>query len=198
MGTYVYQKLRAAENNNRGLLAEVDAGQHYGGDLWGVFTGLFGLASNELILVSYEDIESRAPTISAHAVEHELWQATAKPLEFTPCRESGLYVFRRFHVAAQDVEEVVQLSSQAWQTFAGAQDYAALPLGLFRPSEDDQGTVKMMLLTWYDSFASWQISRRPAPEAAQNFARRHALTQTTYAIATQLHCAPLRAPETSS
>lgn len=198
MGMYVYQKLRAPENSSRGLLAEVDNGQHFDGDLWGVFTGLFGLASNELIVISYQAVESQAPTISAHAVDHELWQATAKPLEFSPCRKSGLYVFRRFHVAAQDVEEVVQLSSQAWQTFAGAQEYEALPLGLFRPPEDAQGMVKLMLLTWYDSFASWQISRQPAADAAANFARRHALTQTTYAIATQLHSSPLRAPEPSA
>jgi hypothetical protein len=44
----------------------------------------------------------------------------------------------------------------------------------------------MLLCTWYDGLESWQLSREPAPEAATNFRRRHALTLGTIAYATRL------------
>jgi hypothetical protein len=44
----------------------------------------------------------------------------------------------------------------------------------------------MLLLTWYDGLGSWQTSRQPAPDARENFRRRHALTAGTIAYATRL------------
>lgn len=44
----------------------------------------------------------------------------------------------------------------------------------------------MLLCTWYDGLNSWQRSRTPAPEATENFRRRHALTSGTIAFATRL------------
>jgi hypothetical protein len=44
----------------------------------------------------------------------------------------------------------------------------------------------MLLCTWYDGFASWETSRAPAAAARENFRRRHALTASTWAIATRL------------
>ncbi len=186
MGSYLYQRLRAKQNHHQSLVAEVIQGDAGKGKIWGVFSGLFGLASNELILVSYTDDELVSPQAHPLAVSHEVWRPTVRPVAFSPCNQSGLYVFRRFHVAAQDVAEVVQLSSQAWESFVDAERYQTQPLGLFCPPADEQGVVKMMLVTWYDGFSSWQLSRAPAPDARENFARRHALTQTTYAVATQL------------
>lgn len=186
MGNYQYQLLRAKQNHHRTLAAEVLKDDAHGSKIWGAFSGLFGLASNELILLSYQDDEGAAPPLNPHAISHEIWQATVRPVEFMPCSQPGIYVFRRFHVASQDVAEVVHLSSQAWQSFIDADRYQTQPLGLFCPPADEHGVVKMMLVTWYDGFSSWQLSRAPAPEATENFARRHALTQTTYAVATQL------------
>jgi phage terminase large subunit GpA-like protein len=98
----------------------------------------------------------------------------------------GLYEFRRFHVLAGHVDEVVALSTQAWETFETGHDYAAEPQGLFCPPADADDVVRMMLVTWYDSFGSWETSRSPAPDAMQNFQKRQALTLTTYAVATRL------------
>ena len=185
MTQFQYQKLRAPTNNSAVLQKEVLAGQHCEGGIWGVFAGLFGPASNEIILLS-SHADADKPAADSLAVAHELWQPTVRPQDATPCSRDGLYVFRRFHVREADVEEVVALSQQAWTTFETNQAYAAEPQGLFRPAADADGIVRMMLLTWYDGFSSWEISRRPAPEAADNFQRRHALTLTTYAIATRL------------
>ncbi|XOV85161.1 MAG: hypothetical protein ACFHXK_08545 [bacterium] len=183
---YLFQHLRASQNHYRSLAQEIVSDEPAKRSIWGVFSGLFGLASNELISVSYLEQDSAAPAISPRAVHHEVWQATVRPVEFSPCTRAGLYVFRRFHVAAADVAEVVSLSEQAWQSFVDAERYQTQPLGLFCPPADEQGMVKMMLVTWYDGFSSWELSRAPAPAATGNFARRHALTQTTYAMATRL------------
>ena len=185
MAIFHYQILRSSSNNNRGLVHEIQAGDHYQGTLWGAFTGLFGPASNELLVISALADDAQ-PVASAAAVAHESWQPTARPLGTQPCSEPGLYVFRRFNVREQHVEEVVALSRQAWETFETSADYAAQPQGLFRPAADADGSVRLMLVTWYDGFDSWEISRQPSPEAQENFQRRHALTLSTYAVATSL------------
>ena len=55
MGAFQYQILRDQANNNAAVLEEVKQGEHYSGSLWGAFAGLFGPASNELLLVSALD-----------------------------------------------------------------------------------------------------------------------------------------------
>lgn len=186
MSYFYYQKLRARSNDHQDLLGEINLGEHLEGQRWGVFTGLFGLASNEVIVVgSFADGDS-LPAPSPLAVAAEQWTPTARPLTPAPCQREGLYVFRRFHVRPEDVDEVVALSAQAWNTFEVSDEYAAEPQGLFRPPPDQDGIVRMMLVTWYDGFESWQRSRQPAPEARENFRRRRALTSTSYAMATRL------------
>ena len=185
MTTFYFQKLRAETNTNLQLIDEVSAGKHFQGDLWGAFSGLFGLAQNEVLVVSSSDGDD-ALEAGPLAQDAEVWQPTARPLDRQALTLPGLYVFRRFHVAENDVDEVVALSKQAWNTFETSDGYAAEPQGLFRPAADDDGVVRMMLVTWYDGFASWETSRNPAPEARDNFRRRHQLTRLTYAVATRL------------
>jgi hypothetical protein len=185
MTTFYFQKLRADTNTNVDLVNDVTTGKHFQGELWGAFTGLFGLAGNEIFVVSSSDADDRLE-VSPLAAEAEVWQPTARPLDRQPLTNQGLYVFRRFHVAEQDVDEVVALSKQAWTTFEVSEGYAAEPYGLFKPPADEGGIVRMMLVTWYDGFASWETSRNPAPDARDNFRRRHQLTHLTYAVATRL------------
>ncbi len=184
-----YQKLRAPTNNTVTLRQEVAQGQHYSGQLWGVFGGLFGVAANELLVVSAtqgEDAQAFPERVDDTVVVNEIWQPTARPQSTAPCDKPGLYVFRRFHVMLEHVDEFVLLSQQAWQTFEHINAYAAEPMGLFQPPPDADGVARMMLVTWYDSFSAWETSRTPAPAAQENFQRRHGLTLTTYAVATRL------------
>lgn len=185
MTSFFFQKLQADTNTNLGLVNDVSDGRHFQGELWGAFTGLFGLAGNEIIVVSSTD-ENESLDASPLAQVAEVWQPTARPVDRQPLTKQGLYVFRRFHVAEQDVDEVVALSKQAWTTFEVSEGYAAEPYGLFKPPADEDGIVRMMLVTWYDGFASWETSRNPAPDARENFRRRHQLTHLTYAVATRL------------
>lgn len=164
--------------------------------LWGVWEGLFGVASNELIIVGaaadgqqLEDFtgalgEARAAALEV--VDALLMTPTVRPTSRAPCERPGLYVFRFFRVNDSDVDEVVTLSRQAWETFESADDYAAEPQGLFRPHPSSGAENRMLLVTWYDGLNSWQTSRRPAPEATANFQRRRELTHGTLALATRL------------
>jgi len=159
--------------------------------VWGAFHGLFGIASSDLVLLTFNARGSALPEVSAaEGVIRESyeWRATARP-HGVPSRldRPGLYVFRFFEVAERDVDEIVRLSAEAWTTFEGVADYRAEPLALFRAAADVATSEgRMLLLTWYDGFGSWERSRRPAPAARENFARRHALTRGTVAYATRL------------
>ena len=63
---------------------------------------------------------------------------------------------------------------------------ASQPMGLFRPADATAPRGPMLLLTWYDSFNSWELSRSPHPDATANFNRRRALSRSVIAYATRL------------
>lgn len=166
-----------------------------GVEVWGLFAGLFGLNSNELYIilhnpsgVSLQMLATAANDLSV--LRATRLRATARPASFSPLAGSGLYVFRTFRVTPGSVDATVRLSRQAWETFETAANYRAEPLGLFQEldhqNDQDDQDENMLLLTWYDGFASWETSRKPSAEAVDNFRQRSALTTRTGAIATRL------------
>ena len=181
MQDFQFYHLRGYGNENAELRTAV---QKLPDPVWGVFTGLFGMAANELYVVSQSSVD--LTTLPCTCLQAEPWQATARPQSMTALSRPGLYVFRRFHVARENADELVQLSAKAWETFEAGDDYATEPVGLFRPPPDEDEVVRMQLVTWYDGFASWETSRAPAAEAVAYFKRRRDLTTTTYAVATRL------------
>lgn len=155
--------------------------------LWGIWHGVFGMASNELMLVTAHDEQEDGLALPENVRVAEVYQlkATARPTDNTPLSQAGIYVFRDFVLDGKDIEEVVALSSAAWQSFEVGENYAAQPMGLFAPQTPSANCV-MHLLTWYPDFTSWQNSRESGPEALQRFAARRALTYSTNAVATRL------------
>lgn len=158
--------------------------------LWGVFHGLFGIASNELIVVAYgavdrvhEAISGLDDVVGANTI---LLVPTVRPTDHAPRTREGLYVFRFFDVEHKDVDAIAALSAEAWKTFENVDAYAAEPQGLFRQQDTSAGTGCMLLCTWYDGLNSWQASRTPPATAHENFRRRQTLTQGTIAYATRL------------
>ena len=159
---------------------------------WGVWAGLFGIASNELLVVaaaSGQRTEAEFTSMMPEAVQ--VIEAlpivpTVRPVDPAPCEKPGLYVFRFFDVKNADVDEIAGLSLEAWTTFEKSDDYQAEPQGLFRQADVGPERGRMLLVTWYDGLESWQTSRRPAPEAVENFQRRRDLTYGTSALATRL------------
>lgn len=159
--------------------------------LWGAFHGLFGIGSNEFIMVTSSGLDQDPVTAislpdDVDRVQERVLVPTVRPTSDQPLTRPGLYVFRFFDVRDADVEEIAQLSLSAWTTFEDTSDYAAEPQGLFCQQDRSSERGVMLLLTWYDGLNSWQTSRRPHPDATANFRRRHELTFGTIAYATRL------------
>ena len=158
--------------------------------IWGAFFGLFGLASNEMILVTTGDVADMDDRLSAidpvQSVETLYLEPTVRPVDYESRTREGLYVFRFFDVRNSDVDEIAQLSKTAWETFEISDQYQAIPQALFCEQARTQEVGKMLLCTWYDGLNSWQVSRTPAPEASANFRARGQLTLNTKPYATRL------------
>jgi hypothetical protein len=161
---------------------------------WGAWSGLFGIGSNEVVLMTTATKDAdhaallNAQLVSAPGaiVEQYLLRPTVRPLDAKPLERPGLYVFRFFDVRHVDVDEIARLSYEAWTTFQASDAYRAEPQGLFCESAPRAPAGVMLLCTWYDGLESWQTSRTPAPAATENFRRRHELTSGTIAFATRL------------
>jgi hypothetical protein len=195
--TYCYLHLRGAGRDhaalNQALTGRIlGAWRRDGISVWGIWEGLFGVASNELIVVAAAAGDRDADAFTAAlgddvtTVDVLLLQATVRPEGTSPCDRAGLYVFRFFRVRDEDVAEVASLSREAWETFEHTDAYQAEPQGLFRQARPSAAWGRMLLVTWYDGLDSWQTSRHPSPEATANFQRRRALTDGTLALATRL------------
>ena len=117
---------------------------------WGAFHGLFGVASNELILVAAGDAEAAGAAAekvgamdSVERVESLLLVPTVRPTTSESLTRDGLYVFRFFEVDNDDVEEIASLSKEAWTTFENTNDYRAEPEALFCQHDRSQQTGRM-------------------------------------------------------
>ena len=191
MTTYAYSILRSTAGSFQTMfdhIGEIVDKNDIG--LWGRFMGLFGLASNELILVTYgavTDIDQKLNACtSIEDVSTLLLEPTVRPTEDRMRDKEGLYVFRTFSVYHKDVEEIAALSKEAWTTFETADEYNAIPQALFCQNDRSAHQGTMLLVTWYDGLNSWQTSRQPPDPAGRNFRSRGQLTLSTKAIATRL------------
>ncbi len=158
-----------------------------GASVFGIFHGLFGLASNELYLVA--NSEDHQPDVTGLFAGFSLLDSvqlvpTVRPTDHSPRQQPGLYVFRWFSVHTRDIDEIAALSDAAWKTFEGGFDTQVQ--GLFAEPDRSQEQGKMLLLTWYKNLTVWQDSRKPPPEATENFAKRHQLTLEARPVATRL------------
>ena len=157
--------------------------------MFGVFVGLFGIATNELYVVLNSEDKIPDPTdlIETHQyvlIGAEHMAPTARPTHHEPPTKTGVYVFRWFTVNNQDVDEIAELSKAAWVSFE--EDPHIEVQALFAQSDRSKPRGKMLLMTQYDDLATWQRSRSPAKEAQDNFRRRHELTLEATPVATRL------------
>jgi hypothetical protein len=196
--TFCYTRLKGADRNWQPLYRDLRANaltprSNHGIQTWGVFSGLFGIASNELVLMTVAaqpdhaaHLNTQLQMLPCAVAEQHVLAATVRPPDAAPLTRPGLYVFRFFDVYNRDVDEIAALSQRAWTTFESATTYRAQPQGLFRLDDRSDERGIMLLCTWYDGFESWQVSREPPPAARANFQRRHELTFGTTAVATRL------------
>lgn len=185
MDTQFYQVTRLrdpARPGVAGLTAAIKPQENH----WGLFTGLLGLPSNEAYLVTAET-PADLP-VELEVVESVQLLPTARPTAFEPPDQAGVYVFRWFSVVPGTVDEIVELSVEAWRSFEV--DFAARIQGLF--VESGESPQRMLLVTWYQDLSVWEASRTPSPDARENFLKRHQLTLGAHPIATQLHSSQLQ------
>jgi hypothetical protein len=163
-------------------LAERDIG------VFGTFAPLFGLASNELYLVTHGDkehsITAQIESATLAPLDSISLVPTVRPTEHTPRTRPGIYVFRWFDVYNKDIEEIAALSNEAWNTFEGGFDTEVQ--GLFCEEDTSTEKGKMLLITQYTDLSVWEASRNPAPEARENFLKRARLTIEARPICTRL------------
>lgn len=190
---YAYTRLCATGRDFRAVYDALRADGHAAlrpAQLWGAFQGLFGIGSNELVVVSFGDVAELQPRLAAlpgvRAAETLLLEPTVRPTAGVQRAREGLYVFRFFSVAHRDVDEIAALSAAAWGDFERADTYQAVPQGLFKQQNRTAARGRMLLCTWYDGLPSWQESRSPPRDAAVRFRRRAELTAGTVAYATRL------------
>lgn len=160
-----------------------------GSAVYGSFLPLFGLASNELYIVT-TGTQSHDPATAIERAGLLLLESielvpTVRPTEHSPRSNDGIYVFRWFDVWNRDIEEIARLSDEAWTTFEGG--FNTEVQGLFRQPHPGGEQSKMLLITWYQDLSVWEASRRPAPAARENFQRRAQLTIEARPIATRLY-----------
>jgi hypothetical protein len=201
-----YELLRIKDSHSNNFLNLVNTinneiwspAKESGYSLYGLFFGLFGLATNELYLVAMR--EDNGPSsdgmtplsrlISNHNFiiqENYQLSPTVRPVEHTRRTRGGIYVFRWFDVNNRDVDEIVKLSDEAWVTFEGG--FESEVQGLFAERDRSKELGKMLLLTWYRDLSVWETSRRPPEEARERFLKRHNLTYESTPVATRLFIA---------
>jgi hypothetical protein len=155
---------------------------------FGAFYGVFGLATNEMYVVTYsEDDQSMVSEMLGSELEVRssvLLVPTTRPVTHAPRDRDGLYVFRWFDVHNRDVDEIVKLSDDAWP--AMEQSFDCEIQGLFAEKDRSAETGKMILCTRYASLDVWQQSRDAPEESSERFRRRHELTLEATPIATRL------------
>lgn len=163
-----------------------------GGQVWGIFTGLLGMDSRELLFVTHWRSAGEASSVTtalpngARIADERVMVPTIRPLMFERRTRSGVYVFRWFEVHNRDVDEIAALSKDAWESFEDSDAYDAEPQALLRDADTSAADGMMLLITWYEDLRSWEISRNPAPEARANFAARAKLTVGAFPVATRL------------
>lgn len=161
--------------------------------VWGIFEGVFGIGSHELVvvLVGGEDrLEESIQTMREIDEVVDLSSInlapTSRPQRPSPMTRAGIYVFRFLEVDNINIETIVDLSTRGWEFFEGADYYEANSLALFKQHKVSSDTSVMLIVTRYDDLVSWEVSRGSPPRAKELFARRRELTKGQTPLATRL------------
>ena len=159
--------------------------------LWGSWLGAPSIGWEDDQLLAVVVRPSSSPSVGAdwasqvpggvRSIESVDLRPTARPDAAgrpEPLQGGGVFAHRWFEVAAENVDEIVTLSAEAWPAFEAA--FQATIHGLFR-AVDPVG--RLLLVTRYASVAEWERSRSTGAattgelgDARRNFARRRELT----------------------
>ncbi len=161
--------------------------------VWGIFEGVFGIGSHELVVVlvgSEDRLKKTVQTIGEIDEVADLRSMnlipTSRPQSSSPMTRAGIYVFRFLEVDNVNIETIIDLSTRGWEFFERADYYEANSLALFKQHKVSSDTSVMLIVTRYDNLASWEASRDSPPRAKELFARRRELTKGQTPLATRI------------
>jgi len=132
--SYGFLRLRGAGRDTGNLLEELrertlPAWSADGLRCWGVWQGLFGIGSNELLVMAgapgdRPDLDfRRALPADAEVIDALPLVSTVRPQTIGRLPAEGVYVFRFFDVRLADCDAIVALSREAWETFEDTDRY---------------------------------------------------------------------------
>jgi hypothetical protein len=157
-----------------------------GGHCIGIFSGVLGLANTDCFVLRSTPVdmtEGAEPPDGFELIRHHVFHATIRPTDSRAFDRPGVYVFRFWSLAGENVDEVVDLSRHAWLSFET--DFATEVKALFRQSTPES-TETALLITWYQNLTVWEQSRMPSEAAKAHFQTRAALIERALPIATRL------------
>ncbi len=193
---YEYRTIRV----ERGAWREVISAVHgelaeeitkAGGILFGLWRGEIGWYSDQGVLMTAWPNE-KTSTEGLDTVPHVEYslvndlEPTVRPKDSVAPSEDGVYAHRWFEVAAENTDEFVALSDEAWPGMEAAFPGVRI-VGLWRLlGVPHQAPVRLLLLTRYPTLEAWEQSRPYNPalapeahEAREKFMRRAELTLRT-------------------
>ena len=167
---YEYRTLRTERGELGALTRRVHgsvekATRDAGGNVFALFAGMIGLATDEGVLVrAWPDGETlareseRTLTSATQIIESEVERLapSVRPVDATPPREPGVYAHRWFWLQPQDWAEFVRFSEEGiWPYF---ESDGCRIIGLWRSMEPGP-LAKALLVTRYPSVAHWERTR---------------------------------------
>ena len=155
--------------------------QALGDHLVAVFSPSLGYATDQALVLTdaAATVGAVAGAPGVRSAAHEVLAPTTRPVAGARPKPGGIYVHRWLTIDAGAVDEFVSLSNAAWVGFEGGFDTDVFGLFTAEASAQDRqaGERRMLLMTHYRDFATWEASRKPDAATAKAFARRRELTR---------------------
>ena len=167
-----------------------------GGNLWGAWGGgLFGFASNQIIIISAWKYEVGIPikeweeilrgVFGLEPVNNTMLEATKRPLTYKrlSCK-TGMVVFRWVTMLPESTDRYADLSIPCWSYFEI--DRQAHAVGLFKENAFQNNVQRMLIVTWYPDFSEWEETRKVGEDDRIVWAQRAALEISHFGIAARM------------
>jgi hypothetical protein len=179
--SYNYYEVTVGREGNAQKALRDHLRQALGDHLVAVFSPSLGYATDQALVLTdaAATIGAVAAAPGVRSTTHEVLNPTTRPVDGARPKPGGIYVHRWLTIDAGAVDEFVALSNEAWVGFEGGFDTDVFGLFEAEASARDRkaGERRMLLMTHYRDFATWEASRKPDPKTAKAFARRRELTR---------------------
>ena len=164
--------------------------------LYGLWRSQIGLPRDTITMISvWPDLETAKEKSNqicigmemVSAVETCIMRPTIRPKTNKRPRRQGNYAFRWFDTPLRNLDEFLKLCSEAWPDFESS--YDSQIIGLWKIENNDK-TVKTLLLTRRPNLAMWERSKIPEgskeTSVREKLSRRYDLCDWTTVYTTTL------------